>query len=493
MRAGEGNRVRTGAEKPAETRKCDSRLARYRPVLDDWQAFLAAQDGAALPVVLSVNRSRISADALSTLLAEGGFAPRALAWTDAAIALPPRSRPALHWTYAAGLFHVQEEASQLPLALLDAQPGERVLDICAAPGGKAAQLCQDVGPQGTVVANDRDGRRLTAVRDRMKRLGLTNLVTTVHDGASLPAEVGLFDRVLVDAPCSGEGNPSQGGAGLHGRRQNFESWLVGTQRALLRRALSCLKPGGRLVYSTCSLAPEEDEGVVDWLIRSYGDALRLLPACLPGLKGDPGLSAWEGRAFHPEVAKCLRLWPQRTGTGGFFAMALEKRGGETFPATPPPDLPEPAPEAVEILPVLRHHFGLPEETLSDLRVIAKGPEYQVIRKTLALPERPRPASLGVPLARRAAAFPKPTTAAALLFGRQATRNVLEASAGDAADYLARRSFRPAPGRLIDCDRQGYVLVRRKGYPLGVALLRHTAEGGPVLDSQYPLAWSRSFA
>src|SRR5262249_3841509 len=161
---------------------------------------------------------------------------------------------------------VEEGASELVVALLDPRPGERVLDACAAPGGKATAIAERVGPGGFVLALDRNARRLELVRGHARRLGLPHLRCAVRDAsrplADLAAE-GAFDRVLVDAPCSGLGTL---------RRNPDARWRIGpgdparlaeAQRAILRHAAALLRPGGALVYSTCTLLPEENEAIVD--------------------------------------------------------------------------------------------------------------------------------------------------------------------------------------------------------------------------------------
>jgi 16S rRNA C967 or C1407 C5-methylase (RsmB/RsmF family) len=173
----------------APIRDPEDALARYAPLIADWDAFVAAMLCKA-PACLVANLNRIAPAALDELLRADGRTTKPVAWLPGAFRCAPEARPGLWWASQAGLFNVQEEASLLPVALLDPRPGERVLDLCAAPGGKTAQICMALGNRGTVVANDRDSRRLPGVRDKTKRLGLVNLSTN-------PTGRGRTGRVLA--------------------------------------------------------------------------------------------------------------------------------------------------------------------------------------------------------------------------------------------------------------------------------------------------------
>ncbi|MGE0653958.1 MAG: RsmB/NOP family class I SAM-dependent RNA methyltransferase, partial [Alphaproteobacteria bacterium] len=296
-------------------------LARYRPLVDDWEAFIAALErprGA----TLQVNVARTDRAALAVLLAEDGVAAEPLAWRDGGLRLPSGVRPGLSWAYRAGLYQIQDEAAMVPVALLDPQPGERVLDLCAAPGNKTAQIALALGNRGTVVANDVKPGRLATVHHTIARLGLLNVSTTALDGRRFPPVAGGFDKVLVDAPCSAEGTATHGF--VPASPAGFRQWVIGVQRGLLARAAALCRPGGRIVYATCTYAPEENEAVVDWVLRALPGLVRLVPARLAGLALSAGLTEWQGRRFAPALADTARLWPQRAGTGGFFIAVLER-------------------------------------------------------------------------------------------------------------------------------------------------------------------------
>jgi 16S rRNA (cytosine967-C5)-methyltransferase len=263
------------------------------------------------PLTLAVNRLRGSRDEVRTALAEDGidcedtrFAPHGLR----VVAGNPL-RGTLH-----DRFLVQDEASQLVPPALDAKPGERVLDLCAAPGGKTVAICGDMGDRGLLAACDVRARRVALLQDTLRQAGCREArpVYIAPDGA-LPFASG-FDRVLVDAPCSGLGTVRRD-PDIKWRRQESDlAALPGRQLALLQRAAAVVRPGGRLVYATCSSEPEENEMVVEQFLVGQ-PAFRLLD-----LRRD-------GRAEIAPVLDnrgMLRTLPFAHGLEAFFAAALQR-------------------------------------------------------------------------------------------------------------------------------------------------------------------------
>lgn len=300
-----------------------SALDRYRPIVDDWPAFCAALQRP-LPVCIWTNTLRATPPEVSAWLARDGFAPVPTTWYPGAFRLSAAARPAQHAAYSMGLFHIQEEASLLPPVLLGAQPGETILDLCAAPGGKTAQIAVDLQNTGTVVANDRYSGRLHVLRTLMDRLGLCNVSTTVCDGTRYPVPNALFDRVLVDVPCSCEGTSRKHPRVLRKASREQSLRMAAVQVDLLQQAIACCKPGGHVVYATCTYAPEENEAVVDAVLAAYPDAIRLQTPVLKNLVTTPGLTQWEDQSFQPSLSQTRRLWPHHQDTGGFFVALLQK-------------------------------------------------------------------------------------------------------------------------------------------------------------------------
>jgi NOL1/NOP2/sun family putative RNA methylase len=221
--------------------------------------------------------------------------------------------------YLHGYCYLQEAASQIPAEILDAKPDEIVLDMAAAPGSKLTQIAAMMKNEGVLIGIDSDERRLTATRNNMARLGILNAILYTLDGHDVRSLHQEFDKILLDAPCSGNYCID---------KDYFEKRTVADfenrsklQRELLKAAFSVLKLHGTLVYSTCSLEPEENELVIDWAIKELGAVVQPITLSI----GDPGITHAIGLEFHPTVAKCKRLWPHKTGTQGFFVAKLTTR------------------------------------------------------------------------------------------------------------------------------------------------------------------------
>jgi NOL1/NOP2/sun family putative RNA methylase len=221
-----------------------------------------------------------------------------------------------------GFIHIQEEVSFIPPLVLDPKPGQTVLDLCAAPGSKTTQICQAMNNLGLVVANEPSLARITSLRANCERLGAINVAITRYDGRRFPDH--QFDRILVDAPCSSEGTARKDLKVLNRCSLKRSLDLQVLQLGLLSRAAKLLRPGGVLVYSTCTYAPEENEAVVDKVLENSKDSLRLENASIPGVKGCQGISEWEGAEFSEELKRTVRYYPHQNDTGGFFVAKMVK-------------------------------------------------------------------------------------------------------------------------------------------------------------------------
>jgi NOL1/NOP2/sun family putative RNA methylase len=223
--------------------------------------------------------------------------------------------------YSLGFIHSMTLSSALPVIALDPKPGELILDLCAAPGGKTALMSMLTNDRAYIIANDKRLDRLTALSANLKRLGVTCAILTRYRGEEFP--FGLeFDKVLVDAPCSGEGRYRIGLEGeLLYQKGSGRANLPAIQKGLIVRAFDLLKPGGILVYSTCTINPEENEAVVDYLLRKRQARLLDFEAPLPF---ESGLTEWQGKPFHPDMVKTKRFYSHKTRAVGFFVAKLIK-------------------------------------------------------------------------------------------------------------------------------------------------------------------------
>ena len=488
-----------------QTRRDDHRnaditaaLSRYRPLfgefVDDWDGFIATLMRP-LATCLWNNPLRCDGSSFARLLAAEGVEYEPIAWRDRsddcpsaaepeAFRLPSSFKAGQRWWYCAGLAHAQEEVSQLPVTLMDLASGHRVLDLCAAPGGKTAQIALALGNHGTVLANDFSPERIAALQGNLDRLGIVNVSTTWCDGGNYPTDAGAFDRILVDAPCSSEGTLRRNRSLAVRLGTERSVRMTSRQRALLRKAVQLCRPGGRIVYSTCTFAPEENELIVADMLDEQAGRLRLLPVQAPGLITGAGITRWHGRSLDPSLASCIRIWPHLNDTGGFFVAVLEK-------ATDAPGLPIPAPAALTAegdehwIDELTEHYGLPADAWQDYRI------HRQTRRGLHLaaadhapPAVPVPQGSGLFVHRTNIRPPKLTTAGALLLGPRATRNWIELTAGQRDAYLRRQDQTPEPGQLGRC-RPGHVLVRYRGLTLGIAILHRSGS----LQSLFPTRWS----
>lgn len=221
--------------------------------------------------------------------------------------------------FNSGLFILQDPASFVPVLALDPKPGEDILDICAAPGGKTTHIAALSKNKAHIVANDTSRARFFKMRDMFSRYGV-QAVTTLYDGRFLRKSLQgkMFDKILLDSPCSGEAAMSPN------RPKSYEQWslakvkrLSRLQEQLITVAYDVLKPGGTLVYSTCTIAPEENELVIDYLLKKRGAELLQINVHVTDAK--PALTNWHGKQLSPELAKAYRLLPNAEHEAFFVA------------------------------------------------------------------------------------------------------------------------------------------------------------------------------
>ena len=294
---------------------------RYRPIVDDYEAFRAACERP-LPSGVRVNTIKATVADVEQALDEAGVAYEPVEWHPELFVLPEDS-PGANWPYFHGWIHGQEEVSAVPATVLDAQPGERVWDACGAPGSKATQLAALMNDRGAVVATDNNLGRISALRTNTERLGATSIAVTHEDARNhslKPFGGAEYDRALVDVPCSCEGT-------IRKNPDAFEEWslshvrgITGVQKGILERAVQATKPGGTVVYSTCTFAPEENEAVLDYVLDS--EDCELVDFDL-GLDYREGVTEWGDDEYDPSVELAKRIYPHFNDTGGFFCAKLE--------------------------------------------------------------------------------------------------------------------------------------------------------------------------
>ena len=223
--------------------------------------------------------------------------------------------PARHPFYYAGLYYLQEPSAMTPAAMLKVTPGEKVLDLCAAPGGKATELGARLHGKGLLVANDISASRAKALLKNIEVFGISNAFVTNEMPAHLAGQFPeFFDKILVDAPCSGEGMFRKDPAVAKAWDAEKPFACAKQQKEIITQAANMLAPGGQMLYSTCTFSPEENEQVIAYLLDSRED-MEVLE--LPQMEGF-------SRGIH--LSRCVRIWPHKMNGEGHFLALLQKKG-----------------------------------------------------------------------------------------------------------------------------------------------------------------------
>ncbi|HEX9117071.1 MAG TPA: RsmF rRNA methyltransferase first C-terminal domain-containing protein [Anaerolineae bacterium] len=443
---------------------------------------------------LRLNTLKVSSAEFARL---ASFALEPLPWPPAAYLIADETQPGKHPFHAAGLYYLQDPAAMAPAALLDPQPGERILDLSAAPGGKATHLASLLAGRGLLVANEVHSQRAWDLAENLERWGVTNAVILNETPQRLAATwPDFFDRVLVDAPCSGEGMLRKSEAA---RREWAPQLIEGCalrQAGILESAARLVRPGGVLAYATCTFAPEENEGTVARFLAGHPAFELQAPEHRPGFAS--GRPDWlSGTGAQPDLAVAVRLWPQHfPGEGQFVALlrrkderegageaaagdgrrsrqGLRRGGSKSQPG---------AGQATEVPRVLRDQYlDFCRETL----VEAELPGEQDLALAGTYLYR-RPAGMPDPAGLRAihpgwwlGSFKKdrfePSHALALALTAPAARRSVDLDPEDEAlhAYLRGEAIRQE-------GEDGWTLVTVAGYPLGWAKRVHG-----VLKSHYP--------
>ena len=235
-------------------------------------------------------------------------------WEPNGFYYDPDARPGLHPYHEAGVYYLQEASAMAPVALLDPQPGERVCDLCAAPGGKTTQIAGRMMGEGFLLCNEINPKRAKILSRNIERMAVANaLVTNEHPAVLAERFPGAFDRVLIDAPCSGEGMFRKEEAAVTDWSQETVEMCARRQAEILHSGARMVRPGGRLVYSTCTFAPEEDEQAVEQFLQTH-------PEFTPEIIQTPWFAAVENGGH--------RMWPHKLLGEGHFAAVLRRTGEE---------------------------------------------------------------------------------------------------------------------------------------------------------------------
>ena len=249
--------------------------------------------------------------------------PGEIPWAPDGVLYREEDRPGKHVLHEAGAYYIQEPSAMAAGTLLDPRPGERVLDLCAAPGGKTTDVAARMGGNGFLVSNEIHPARAVLLSRNVERMGIENCaVFNETPERLLTAFPSYFDRVLVDAPCSGEGMMRKDETAADEWSEENVALCAARQRKILSCAADMLKPGGLMVYSTCTFAPEEDEGTIGWFLREHPGFSISEVFAFPGFSS--GRPEWGDG--NPELSRTIRIWPHLAPGEGHFLAALRKEG-----------------------------------------------------------------------------------------------------------------------------------------------------------------------
>ncbi len=382
-----------------------------------------------------------------------------------------------------GHFYVQDIASMVPALVLDPQPGEWVLDMSAAPGSKTTLMGSLMNNRGVILANDVVPKRLRALGKNLERMSIINTMVYKWRGEQFGnVYFEKFDRVLLDPACSGLGTLHKNPEVLNWWSESHCERLAGIQRSLLISAIKALKPGGRLVYSTCTVAPQENEANVDFLLREF--PVEIEPIELGALRTWPGLTEFDGVKMHPDLAKTVRFYPVDRVTEGFYVACLRKTGSVKPPA---PNKIKP-PRHIEFLdhktsPVKKHidflmtHYQIDEDVFKNFAFQMRNEIVFTSREMRDFPMYGSPMQIGQPLARAMDRGCKLNSGGVHLLGRYAKRMVI-----DLPDLAELEKFVNREPMTIEVNYPGQYIVTYKGNAIGYGI----ADNGQ-LKSQFPKA------
>jgi len=294
-------------------------LEEYRDFIPDFQDLLEHLEKP-MPVYFRINTLKTDLEKAKAFLKAEGVEYQETPIDEVVKVLHhDHQRPLL--SYFLGYIYPQAISSCLPVIALDPRPEETVLDLCASPGGKATYISQRMKDRGFFVANDRKRGRITSLLSNIKRLGITNTLVTQGRGEHLNLPYS-FHKVLVDAPCSGQGryriDPN---TGLVKHVVKGKTNLSAIQKALIKHAFDMLSPGGILVYSTCTLNVEENEEVIEFLLKKRRASLA--PLDLP-VEYEPGITSFKEKKYHEQIRLAGRFYPHKIDSVGFFVAKIVK-------------------------------------------------------------------------------------------------------------------------------------------------------------------------
>jgi len=289
---------------------------------EDYEAFLTGFDGQR-QYGLRVNTLKMNLEEFERI---APFHLKKVPWISNGYFYEAEDAPAKHPFYSAGLYYLQEPSAMTPASRLKVQPGERVLDLCAAPGGKATELGAALQGEGLLVANDINTARARALLRNLELFGISNSFVTNEPPHVLAERFPeFFHKIMVDAPCSGEGMFRKNPAVVDSWQEKGPEYFSKLQREIIVQAADMLLPGGMMFYSTCTFSPLENEKTITHLLKERPD-MEVIP--MEDYEGfAEGLTSYRGEVFDESCKLCRRIWPHKMSGEGHFMALLHKKSG----------------------------------------------------------------------------------------------------------------------------------------------------------------------
>ena len=289
---------------------------------EDYEAFLIGFDGQR-QYGLRVNTLKMNLEEFERI---APFHLKKVPWISNGYFYEAEDAPAKHPFYSAGLYYLQEPSAMTPASRLKVQPGERVLDLCAAPGGKATELGAALQGEGLLVANDINTARARALLRNLELFGISNSFVTNEPPHVLAERFPeFFHKIMVDAPCSGEGMFRKNPAVVDSWQEKGPEYFSKLQREIIVQAADMLLPGGMMFYSTCTFSPLENEKTITHLLKERPD-MEVIP--MEDYEGfAEGLTSYRGEVFDESCKLCRRIWPHKMSGEGHFMALLHKKSG----------------------------------------------------------------------------------------------------------------------------------------------------------------------
>lgn len=420
-------------------------MENYKPLIDEWEEF---KETCKKPALSAIRKNRIRAGRDFEERLEGWFDDvEKSGWNPEVFRLRGEKTPGksvMHWL---GEYYVQEESASLPVEALNPQEGEKILDMCAAPGGKTTQIASKIENKGSIVANDDSSQRLKSLHANVYRTGSASVSVTNYDGRRIP-ENQKFDRILLDAPCTGEGDRA---------RRNFmpaetheKENLSELQKQLGEKAETLLKPGGTMVYSTCTINPQENEEVVEHLLENTGLELERID-----LEADHarGVEGFEDKQYSREISKTVRIYPHHLESGVIYVAKFVKPESSDRAESPIPSS-----SGNEAWEYLEERFGVRKEDMPGFRIKKVSGDYWLhTEKDVGLDCETK----GIRCVRDTGRALKPTTYILQLLENEIEKNIVKVNREELIDLLDREE-------MIDREmgEEGYVALEYEDRVIG---------------------------